>query len=474
MNFFILTPFYTRIFDTVEYGAITELYAYVAFLLVLLTYGMETAFFRFASREKDPSSQTLVFSTAAISLLFTSSLFIALIYLSGGQLSDILGYASNPEYIILFGWIVAIDSFVTIPFARLRLQNKAVRFASVNLASIVVNILLNLFFFLYCPSAVENGVEWINSFYNPSFGIGYVFVSNLIASATKLLLLLPVLADLRAGFDRPTFKKLLPYGLPLLFLGLAGIVNETFDRAAFEFLSGLPEDEATAELGIYGACYKVAMLLSIGIQAYRFAAEPFIFSLAGGRQSEKVQADVMKLYFIVALFICLTLICFEDLSLLLIGEEFREGARVIPVLLFAYLFYGAVFNLSFWYKLNDKTLYGMGIAFAGALVTIVLNVWLVPQISYLGSALATLFAYIIMALISFGLMRKYHPIDYDLKSIGIYLLIAGAILVAFKLSNPSGWLKYVLAAAAVGAFALFALVKEKRTLVKYVESRNNQ
>lgn len=464
MNFFILTPFYTRIFDKVEYGAITELYAYVAFLLVFLTYGMETAFFRFASKEKDPSKQSVVFSTAAISLLSTSTLFIALVYLTGGSMADALGYASNPEYIILFGWIVAIDSFVTIPFARLRLQNRAIRFASVNLASIIVNILLNLFFFLYCPTALENGNDWVSTYYHPEFGIGYVFVANLAGTLTKLILLLPVLTGLKYGFNPKLFKELMPYALPLLFLGLAGIVNETFDRAAFESLSGLPKEEATAQLGIYGACYKVAMLLSIGIQAYRFAAEPFIFSLVKGKRSNQVQADVMKFYFIVALLISMTLICLDDIALLLIGEEFRVGAPVIPILLGAYIFYGVVFNLSFWYKLNDKTIYGAGIALSGALVTIGLNVWLVPKIGYFGSAWATLAAYLVMTIISYSLMRKLHPMPYDLASIGQYVLLAVLLVATFEFIDPKGWLKYVGGIGVIVLFILFAFQKEKKLL----------
>jgi O-antigen/teichoic acid export membrane protein len=464
MNFFILTPFYTRIFDKVEYGAITELYAYVAFFLVFLTYGMETAFFRFASRKKDSSKQSVVFSTAAISLLSTSTLFIALVYLTGGNMADAIGYASNPEYIILFGWIVAIDSFVTIPFARLRLQNKAIRFASVNLASIVVNILLNLFFFLYCPAAMENGNDWVTSFYHPEFGIGYVFVANLAGSLTKLILLLPVLKGLKYGFDPRLFKELLPYALPLLFLGVAGIINETFDRAAFESLSGLPKEEAAAQLGIYGACYKVAMLLSIGIQAFRFAAEPFIFSLEKGKKSNQVQADVMKYYFIVALLISMALICLDDIALLLIGEEFRVGAEVIPILLCAYIFYGVVFNLSFWYKLNDKTIYGAGIALSGALVTIGLNIWLVPKIGYFGSAWATLAAYVIMTIISYGLMRKHHPMPYDLSSIAQYVLLALVLVFTFEFIDPQGWMKYAGGIGVIVLFTLFAFQKEKKQL----------
>ncbi len=206
------------------------------------------------------------------------------------------------------------------------------------------------------------------------------------------------------------------------------------------------------------------MLLSIGIQAYRFAAEPFIFSLVKGERSERVQADVMKFYFIVALLISVSLICLDDLALLLIGEDFRVGAPVIPILLGAYIFYGAVFNLSFWYKLNDKTIYGAAIALGGALVTIVLNVWLVPKIGYYGSAWATLAAYVFMTIISYSLMRKHHPMPYDLSSIGQYVLVAVSMVFIFEYLDPQGWAKYLGGTAVIVIFALFAIFKERKQL----------
>jgi len=462
VNFFILTPFYTRIFEKGEYGVVTELYAFVAFLLVFLTYGMETAFFRFSSHQSDPVKRQSIFSTGFYSLLATSGLFIIAVYLFEKDITSALGYASRPELILLFAWIVAIDALVTLPFARLRLENKAIYFATVNLVSIAVNIGLNLFFYLYCPAAYANGNDFVVAFYDPAFGIGYVLVANLIGSLVKLLLLLPAFKGLRHGFDLNLYRRLLPYALPLLFLGLAGIVNETFDRAFFRKISGLPNDEATAQLGIYGACYKVAMLLSIGIQAYRFAAEPFIFSLKKGEERDKIQADIMKYYFVVALFISLALISFDQFALLLIGEEYRVGADVIPILLGAYVCFGAIFNLSFWYKLNDKTLYGALIATAGAIVTVALNLILVPEIGYYGSAWATLAAYLVMMFVSFGLMRRHHPVSYDLKEIASYLLLTGALIFALKVWSPDGWIKHLVGFAAVTIFVVFTYSREKK------------
>ncbi len=465
MNF-LLTPLYTRVFVAGEYGVVTELYALVAFLIVFLTYGMETAFFRFGSRAKTAEERNKIFSTALLCLLITSTLFITLISLNLGAVSGFLGYTDHPEYILYFTWIVALDAVATIPLARLRLRDKPIPFASINLLSIFTNIGLNLFFILYCPKAFLDsaafGHDLIVRFYDPQFGIGYIFLANLISSGVKFLALTPWMSGIRHGFHKSIVKQLLPYALPLLLLGLAGIVNETFDRLLFKRLSGLPDDLAEIQLGIYGACYKVAMLLSIGIQAYRFAAEPFVFSLAENKDRDKTQSDIMKYYFIVAIFITLTILCFLDLAVLLIGESFRSGMGVIPILLAAYVCYGAVFNLSFWYKLNDKTIYGMLIAISGAVVTILLNVLMVPYIGYYGSAWATLGAYLVMLFLSYYLGQQRHPVEYDLKSIFFYIFFGSGLYIVHLILPFEGILGYIFSAVLVLVFAGTVLKKEKR------------
>lgn len=467
MNF-LLTPLYTNVFVPQEYGVVTELYALVAFLIVFLTYGMETAFFRFGSRAKTDEERNRIFSTALLCLLITSTVFIALISLNLGSISNFLGYNDHPEYILYFTWIVALDAVATIPFARLRLRDKPIPFASVNLLSIVTNIGLNLFFILYCPKAYLEpsafGHDLIVSFYNPEFGIGYIFVANLISSAVKFLALTPWMSGIRYGFHKRIIKQLLPYALPLLLLGLAGIVNETFDRLLFKRLSGLPDQLAEVQLGIYGACYKVAMLLSIGIQAYRFAAEPFVFSLAENKDRDKTQSDIMKYYFIVAILITLTILCFLDVAVLLIGQAYRSGMAVIPILLAAYVCYGAVFNLSFWYKLNDKTMYGMGIAIAGAIVTILLNIMLVPYIGYYGSAWGTFGAYVVMLILSYYFGQKYHPVKYDVKSIAFYILFASGLYIVHLILPLDGIFGYIASAFLILIFIVIVLKKEKRIL----------
>ncbi len=465
MNF-LLTPLYTHYFITEEYGVVTELYAYVAFIIVLLTYGMETTFFRFGSKATSVKDTNRVFSTSFISVIATSVLFIFLISANLDPVARAMGYGDYAIYILFFAWIVGLDAMSTIPMARLRLKDKPIPFAAINLVSIFTNIGLNLLFIVYCPHALEDpsapGHNLILTHYDASFGVGYIFLANLISSALKFLLLVPWMVDIKFGFHYKLYKKLLPYALPLLFLGLAGIVNETFDRAFYQELSGLDKKTADAELGVYGACYKVAMLLSIGIQAYRFAAEPFIFSIVNPDESKKTQGMIMKYYFIVASFIALCILCFLDVALLLIGEEYREGKMVIPILIAAYVLFGVVFNLSFWYKMSDRTIYGALIAATGAVVTIATNIVLIPRIGYYGAATATFLAYLAMAILSYSLGRKKYFADYPLKEIGFYAGLATALIIVNYQLNFSGILRHLIAGISVLIYVGATFSREKK------------
>ncbi len=461
---FLLTPLYTRVFLREEYGVVTELYAWVAFAIVILTYGMETTFFRFGSKAESTSERDTVFSTAFISILTSTAVFVGLVWMNLEAVSDALRYSGHPEYILYFTLIVALDVLCAIPLARLRMLDKAIPFAAINLISIFTYIGLNLFFLIYCPYALNEsgfGHSFIKSIYDPSFGIGYIFISNLIASGLKFVLLIPWIGGIKNGWSLSLFKKLMPYAFPLLLLGVGGIINETFDRAFFTELSGLSEEAARVELAVYGACYKVAMLLSIAIQAYRFAAEPFVFSLFGQDNEKKTQADIMKYYVIVGALISLAIMCFLDLALLLVGPEFRSGKGVIPILLAAYLCFGAVFNLSFWYKLGDKTKYGAVIAFVGAGITVLLNVILVPKIGYYGSAWATLAAYLAMLVTSFALSRKHHPIPYDFKAIMKYVGLALGLIIIHQFLQDNMWIKYISGILFVGLYAVYIWTAEK-------------
>jgi O-antigen/teichoic acid export membrane protein len=461
---YLLVPFYTRIFSTEQFGIVTEMYAYVAFLVVILTYGMETAFFRFSA--KTGSSKT-VFSTILISIISTSLVFISLCTIFSIPLGELLGYPNHTEYVIWFSIIVGLDAISSIPMAKLRHDNRPKAFMYVSLINVLVNIGLNLFFLVYCRGVYEsNGSEanWlVRTFYNPEIGVGYVFISNLVASIVKILLLSPSALKIKFHFDRALMGQMFKYALPLMILGLAGIVNETIDRVLLKFLLDLPKEQALAQLGIYGACYKVAIIMSLAIQAFRYAAEPFFFGQHKTKEATSTYAAVMNYFVIMAAFTFLVIMLFIDVVMLFVGPEFREGQAVVPILLLAYIFYGIVFNLSFWFKLSDRTGWGAFISVGGAIVTIAMNVWLIPVIGYMGSAWATLASYTFMVIISYFLGKRFYPIPYDLKRIGLYLGLAiGLYFLGLLIQPESGVLRYAVAVILIGVFAALVWFSESR------------
>lgn len=428
---YLLVPLYTRYFTTAEYGEVTTLYAYVAFLVVVLTYGMETAFFRFSQREIDKQS---VYSTTLISLLISSTVFVGLMLLNAESVAVALNFDGHPEYIQWFALIVGLDAISSISFAKLREQNKAVRFAVIRLLNIFINIGLNLFFIIYCPYAIKNNLpsaEFVQSIYSDSIGIGYIFIANLVASITTILLLLPEMLSSSWQFNPKLWKKMMVFALPLMLAGLAGITNETIDRILLSHL--LPQSIAASEVGIYGAYYKLSIIMTLFIQTFRFAAEPFFFAQEKERNAKKVYADVMKFFTIITAVIFLGVMIYYDLVQQFIGAEFHDarGLVIVPVLLLANLFLGIYYNLAIWFKLTEKTKFGAYLAIFGAVITLALNFALIPVLGFEGSAWATLICYFSMALVSYLLGRKHYPIPYDLKRIGAYL---GLTLLLFAFS----------------------------------------
>ena len=433
MNYFLLTPFYTRIFITDEYGVITELYAYMAFLLVLLTYGMETTFFRFAEKEPDPKK---VFSTSAFSLFITSVLFVFLVVIFNQPIANLIHYGSHPEYIMMFSAIVALDAFTAIPFAYLRHKNKALRFSVIKIVNVVVNVALNFFFLWIAPKIFSQHPDsWIRLVYDPSIGVGYAFIANLVSSAVTLILLIPDIAGIKFKADRELLRRMLIYTFPLLIVGLAGMINEVADKIIFKYLlivpAGVPNPKtyAMGQLGIYGAAYKLSVLMTLFIQMFRYAAEPFFFAQKKEENAKQVYADVMKYFILFGLIIFLGVTLFADIFKYFIGPDYWEGLFILPIVLMANLLLGITFNLSIWYKLNDMTRFGAYIALAGAAVTIFMNVLLVPRFSYLGSALGHLSAYILMVVMSYYWGQKYYRIEYQLGRIGFYTVLAIALFL---------------------------------------------
>ena len=420
---YLLVPLYTRHFTTAEYGEVTTLYAFVAFLVIILTYGMETAFFRFSQREQN---KKLVYSTSLISLLISSALFVAAILLNADNIASALHFGGHPEYIEWFALIIGLDAVSSISFAQLREHNKAARFALIRLVNIFVNIGLNLFFIIYCPFAIKNNLpsaEFVQSIYSPEMGIGYIFIANLAASGLTILMLIPEMTSSLWRFDFFLWKKMMWYAMPLMIAGLAGITNETIDRLLLKYL--LPTDIADSEIGLYGAFYKLSIIMTLFVQTFRFAAEPFFFNQEGNQNAKRVYADVMKYFIIITAIIFLAVTVYYDIVIGFIGKDYHDerGAIIVPILLLANLFLGIYYNLAVWFKLTEKTKYGAYLSIFGAVITLALNIVLIPQIGFVGSAWATLVCYAAMMVASYFMGRKHYPIPYNIKRIGGYLTL---------------------------------------------------
>ena len=441
LNYLLLTPFFTRVFDLKEYGIITELYAYVVFLMIILTYGMETGFFRFAQTRKNDKQ---VFSTSLISIFVSSIFFIVLTRIMSLPFSRILGYEENPEYIIWIGIIVGVDAFTAIPFARLRWENRPKKFALIKIAGVALNIGLNFMFLLLLPSLADKGsTTWFLKIYNPEIGVGYVFISNVASSLFTLVLLSGTIISVKPVFDRKLWVNMIGYSFPLLISGLAGTVNEVLDRVLLKHLLQDP-DSSLAQLGIYGANYKIAVLMTLFIQMFRYASEPFYFGNADKANARIVFAQVMKYFVIVSLLIFLGVNLFIDLFKHFIGSAFHEGLHIVPVILFANLLLGIFFNLSIWYKLNNLTKYGAMITIMGALITFIVNWFFIPLYGYNASAWAHVACYGSMVVFSWWLGKKYYPIRYPLKSIGLYIALAGIIYFVAKLAKELSMVSEIL------------------------------
>lgn len=467
MNYFLLTPFYTRVFMQGEYGVITELYAYMAFLLVLLTYGMETTYFRFAEKEPEPKK---VFAASLFSVFLTSLLFFLVVWIFAQPIAGVMHYAEHKEYIIWFCLIVALDAFTAIPFAQLRQKNKALRFSVIKIVNVLVNLALNFFFLWLAPRILaHNPDSWIKAIYDPQMGVGYAFIANLVSSVITLLLLVPDIFDIKFVVDWKLLRRMLTYTFPLLIVGLAGMVNEVADKIIFKYLliappgTANPEKYAVAQLGIYGAAYKLSVLMTLFIQMFRYAAEPFFFAQMKETNAKQVYADVMKYFILFGLFLFLGVAMFVDVFKYFIGPHFREGLYVLPIVLLANLLLGITYNLSIWYKLNDMTRFGAYIGLSGAAVTIIMNVLLVPHFSYLGAAWGHLSAYVVMVILSFIWGQKYYRIKYQRRRIGFYLFVAlGLFLVSYFLPFEQRWLSLGINFVLFMIFAIIVYFRERK------------
>ena len=451
---YLLVPLHTYIFaDAAQYGVVGELYAWTSLFIVILTYGMETAFFNFS---RDEEQKDRVYTTIVTSLLVTSTLFIVLCSIFSHPIAGWMKYPNHPEYIVWFSIIIGVDALTSIFFARLRHLNKALKFAAVKITNIVVNVVFNLFFLLLCPYLLKTHPEsaWIQTIYNPSIGVGYIFIANLIASVVTLLMLFPSVFRQKYVFDWTLWKKMFAYAFPLLIFGLAGIVNETMDRVLIKYVSRAADPQAS--VGIYSACYKISIMMTIFVQAFKYAAEPFFFSKSKDRDARETYAEVMTVFVLVCSIIFVGIMLYMDVVQYFVGPAYRVGLPIVPILLLANLFLGIFYNLSIWYKLTGQTKFGAYIAIFGAIITLGLNLLLIPRFDYMGAAWTTFACYFSMMVVSYLLGQKHYPVDYNIKKIFFYILFAVAVYGISVAVNKSLNITHIGARLAVNTALLVA------------------
>ena len=414
---YLLTPFYTYIFAPKVFADVTVLYAYVAFLNIVLTYGMETGLFFFSKKEKAAE----VFGTAFLSLLITTILFVLSTLLCLKSLSNLIGFEHNVRCVFWAVLILAFDTLTAIPFAKLRQQNKAFRFASLKVFNVLVTVVISLIIIWVIPHFFFNTGKLLFMKYKVS--VELIFIANFLGSFLTFLALIPDIVNDRMKFSARLWKNMINYSYPILFAGLIGIINETFDRILLQHF--LPRNvDFMSQIGIYGACVRVAMLMAIFTQMFRFAAEPFFFNRQNREDQKIVLADSTKYFFLFGLIIFLGVISYLDIIQFFIGPKYREGLKIVAVYMLGSLGLGVYFNLSFWYKLNGKTYFGLIITAIGALITVVLNIIFIPHFGYVASAWARLICYITIIIISYRLGQKYYPINYPLLTMIKYLVIS--------------------------------------------------
>lgn len=418
---YLLVPLYTHVISAENggYGIVTNLYAYVALLLVFLTFGMETTFFRFANKEEEESDT--VFSTSLAVIATLTVLFLAGIFGFITPLSNLLGYQEHPEYIMIMASVVALDAIQAIPFSYLRYRNNAVKFASLKLLFIVMNIGTNLLYFVWLGKT----------------DVLYVFSLNLLCTSLITLFFIPEFIKIRWKVDLQLLKRMLSYSWPILILGIAGILNQAADKMIFPLI--YPDHrQGVVELGVYGACVKVAMIMAMITQAFRYAYEPFVFAQSKNKDKSDTYAIGMKYFLIFTLLAFLCVVAYLPILKYMVGSDYWEGLRVIPIVMAAEIMMGIYFNLSFWYKLIDKTIYGAWFSLAGCAVLLAVNIIFIPQYSYMACAWGGFAGYGTAMVLSYIVGQKKNPINYPIKSMAVYVAIT-CLFFAIMEIIPQEW-----------------------------------
>ena len=463
---FLLVPLYTDLLPKAAYGKVTIIFAWMIFFNVILAYGMETTFFRFYNNETDKKA---VIETTTVSIFWSTLLFLFPALLLKNYLADLSGI--DVQYIIYTIWILVLDALVIVPFSKLRAYQRPMIYAAIKIGNVVVNLSLNVFFLIYLPEiAQENPDSFLGSLYTENFEIGYIFVSNIIASLLTFIALSPNYFHVNWQFDFNLWKRMMRYGLPIMVAGIAFAINEQFDKILLGKL--LPANIAEAEVGVYSACYKLGLFMVLFRTAYTLGIEPFFFSHSKNENAPQTYATITKYFVIFGSFILLSVIVFADILkyLMIRDSSYWEAMKVVPLIILANFFLGIYTNLSIWYKLIDKTYIGAYISIVGAIVTLVLNFLLIPKMSYYGSAIATIAAYGTMMGISYFLGNKYYPIPYDIKKITGYLGLSILFsIISFYYFREN----YFVGIPLLLAFMYFIYHNEKETLNKILKRKNN-
>lgn len=457
---YLLVPLYTAVLPAGSggYGVVTNIYAYVGLILVILTFGMETTFFRFANKEGE--KPLVVYSTTLIIVGTISLFFLCMVLGFLPQISQAMGYAAHPEYIGIMGACVALDAFLAIPFAWLRYQKKPIKFAALNLLFIFLNIVTNLLYFLVLPKLYPLYPDVIGLFYNPGVGVGYIFGLNLVCKAAIVAFFIPELTGFKYILDVALMKRMLRYSWPILVLGIAGILNQTADKIIFPLVYG-DIQEGQVQLGIYGACVKIAMIMAMITQAFRYAYEPFVFGKSKDQDSKTTYAKGMKFFIIFTLLAFLCVMAWLDALKYIIAPGYWDGLRVVPIVMAAEIMMGIYFNLSFWYKLIDKTIWGAWFSLAGCAVLLVINFVFIPRYGYMACAWGGFAGYGTSMILSYLVGQKKNPINYPMRSIMTYITLA-LLLTLIMVYIPESWNIWARLGAKTILVILFAIYIVKK------------
>lgn len=430
---YLLVPLYTAkmTVESGNYGVVTNVYAWTAILLVILTFGFETTFFRFAS--KSGANVNKVFSMSMQVVGALCGVFLLLVFAFMPSVSDALGYASNPEFIGMMAVVVSLDALQAIPFGLLRFQKRPIKFAALKLLNIFTNISLNLIVFLLLPYIHSKNPDLLGGFYEPNNQAFYVFLINLVCTSFITFFFIPELRLFRFTADMSMLKSMLKYSWPLLLLGVAGILNLNADKILYPYL--VPGQKGIVELSVYGAAVKVAAIMAMLMQAFRYAYEPFVFGNSQGKDSKALYATAMKYFIVVAMIAFLAVVFYMDILRYIVAPAYWEGLKVVPIVMAAEIFMGIYFNLSFWYKLNDETYWGAIFSFVGCAVLLAMNLLLVPKFGYIACAWASFSGYFVAMVMSYAIGQKRNAINYDLKSIFAYTALF-VVVYTLSIVNP--------------------------------------